>query len=161
TLTINGLMMSGANSNEFVVLNPPAFPLTLAGNATQNITVEFTPLIAGVRNAQMHIMSDDSDENNYSFALQGKADIDVSVVSYDKDLASISLFPNPSNNEANVKLQLETSSQVAVSVYDITGALVLQVAEKALGKGEHTISLNTASFSNGEYFVTVAKGGST
>jgi hypothetical protein len=157
TLTINGLMMSGANSNEFVVLNAPAFPLTLAGNASQNITVEFTPLIAGTRNAQMHIMSDDSDENNYSFAIQGKADIDVSISTYEKDLASISLFPNPSNNEAIVKLQLETSSKVAVNVYDITGALVMQVAEKELGKGEHNISLNTTSLSNGEYFVTVAK----
>ncbi|MBL7901995.1 MAG: choice-of-anchor D domain-containing protein [Bacteroidia bacterium] len=157
TLTINGLMMSGANSNEFVVLNPPAFPLTLAGNASQNITVEFTPLIAGTRNAQMHIMSDDSDENNYSFAIQGKADIDVSVATYDKDLASIALFPNPSNNEAIVKLQLETSSKVAVNVYDITGALVMQVSEKELGKGEHNISLNTTSLRNGEYFVTLTK----
>lgn len=159
TLTINGWMMSGANSNEFVVLNSPNFPLTLAGNATQNITVEFTPLIAGTRNAMMHIMSDDGDENNYSFAIQGKADIDVSVATYEKDLAFISLFPNPSNNEAIVKLQLETSSKVAVNVYDITGALIMQVAEKELGKGEHNISLNTTSLSNGEYFVTLAKDG--
>jgi hypothetical protein len=138
-------------------LNPPAFPLTLVGNATQNITVEFTPLVAGTRNAQMHIMSDDSDENNYTFALQGKADIDVSIATHEKDLALISLFPNPSNNEATVKIQLETSSKVAVNVYDITGALVMQVAAKELGKGEHSINLNTTSLANGEYFVTVAK----
>ncbi len=157
TLTINGLMISGANSNEFMVLNPPAFPLTLAGNATQNITVDFTPLIAGTRNAQMHIMSDDGDENNYSFALQGKADIDVSIATQEKDLAFISLFPNPSNNEATVKIQLETSSKVAVNVYDITGALIIQVAAKELAKGEHSINLSTTSLANGEYFVTVAK----
>ena len=157
TLTINGLMMSGANSNEFVVLNPPTFPLILAGNASQNITVEFNPLVAGTRNAMMHIMSDDSDENNYSFALQGKADIDVSISTHEKDLAFISLFPNPSNNEATVKIQLETSSQVAVNVYDITGALVMQVAAKELAKGEHSINFNTTSLTNGEYFVTVAK----
>ncbi len=157
TLTINGLMMSGANSNEFMVLNPPTFPLTLAGNVTQNITVEFTPLIAGTRQAQMHIMSDDNDESNYSFALQGKADIDVSIAKQEKDLAFITIFPNPSNNEAVVKIQLENSSKVAVNVYNITGALVMQVAPKELVKGEHNIVLNTTSLANGEYFVTVAK----
>ncbi|MCU0360656.1 MAG: choice-of-anchor D domain-containing protein, partial [Bacteroidia bacterium] len=158
TLTINGLMMSGANSNEFVVLNPPAFPLTLAGNATQNITVEFTPLIAGTRNAQMQIMSDDSDENNYTFALQGKADIDVSIVSYQNDNTLVSIYPNPSNNEATINIQLATPTKVSVNVYDITGAMVQSISEKELQKGENQVVLNTASLSNGEYFVTLNTG---
>lgn len=156
TLTINGLMMSGANSNEFTVLNAPAFPLVLAGGASQNVTVEFNPLIAGTRNAIMHILSDDNDESNYSFALQGKAEIDVSLATQEKENAMISLFPNPSNSEAILKLNLESAQHLVVNVYDITGALVVKGTEKDYAKGEHQIRINTSALSAGEYFVTLS-----
>lgn len=156
TLTINGLNMSGANSNEFTVLNAPAFPLVLAGGASQNISIEFNPLIAGTRNAMLHIMSDDNDESNYSFALQGKAEIDVSIATHEKENSSISLFPNPSNNEAVLKVTLESAKNLVVNVYDITGALVVKGSEKPYAKGEQQIKINTSELSAGEYFVTIS-----
>ncbi len=155
TLTINGVMMTGANSNEFMILNAPNFPLTLAGGASQIINIEFNPLIAGVRNAMLHVLNTDNDESNYSFALQGKANIDVGIQNYSANDVTINLFPNPSNTEAILKLNVPTSSKVEINVYDITGALVLKGDQKDVQKGENQINISTLSFPNGEYFVTV------
>jgi hypothetical protein len=73
--------------------------------------------------------------------------------------SSISLFPNPSNNEATIKLNLDKNEKVAVTIFDVQGKVVGSVIEKQLEKGEQTISLNTSTLSNGVYIVQFTAGG--
>lgn len=61
--------ISGANAADFTVTSTPTTPISAAGSTTFNIT--FDPSATGVRTATVSIANDDSDENPYTFAIQG------------------------------------------------------------------------------------------
>ncbi|MFC1499092.1 choice-of-anchor D domain-containing protein, partial [Verrucomicrobiota bacterium] len=71
TVVING-------DPEFSVLSQPATPIVPGGSS--DFTVRFVPAAAGVRTAEVYIANDDSDENPYTFAVQG-AGLNLPVVS--------------------------------------------------------------------------------
>ncbi|MNV04493.1 Extracellular ribonuclease precursor [compost metagenome] len=68
TLNISSAVISGANAADFTVAS---FPSTVAAAATQPLTVNFTPSVAGNRNAVLTINSDDADEAAYVINLYG------------------------------------------------------------------------------------------
>ena len=70
-LTITGISFSGVNASEFTLVSPPTFPLTIAGSASQNITVQFLPTALFLRTATINIASNDGDEATYDFMIQG------------------------------------------------------------------------------------------
>jgi hypothetical protein len=71
TLKITDISFFGANKNQFTLVSPPSFPLNVAGNTSQSITVQFLPMVAGVHNATINIVSNDFSESTYDFALKG------------------------------------------------------------------------------------------
>lgn len=71
-------------------------------------------------------------------------------------ISAVSIYPNPAANNVSVKLNLEQTETVSVNVYDITGKNISTVySNESLNAGTHTVSVNTSSFDNGMYFVTV------
>jgi endonuclease I len=68
TLNISSAVISGANAADFTVSATPS-SVTAAGNAP--LTVDFTPSVAGTRNAVLTIASDDADEASYVVNLIG------------------------------------------------------------------------------------------
>jgi hypothetical protein len=162
TLTINSVNISGLNSNEFTWVNPPSFPLTISSNGSQALTLKFLPLSAGTRSAKIWFNSNDADEASYTFDVQGKGAIDVGLATVNADNSSnIIIFPNPSNNQATLKFVLDNTSSVAVNLFDIQGKLALSIPTKEYQKGEQTISINTSTLANGEYFIKLNSGSTT
>jgi hypothetical protein len=162
TLTISGMVLSGANASEFSFVTPPTFPLVLAGNASQSFTVQFLPTTAPSTNmASVVISSDDADESSYDFMVEGKGLMDVGITALSKFDSFVSLYPNPAKDEAKLKVSVETTSALSVTVFDLTGKVVLTSFEKEIQKGTSEISLNTTSLKNGEYFVKVISGSKT
>ncbi|RYD83604.1 MAG: choice-of-anchor D domain-containing protein [Sphingobacteriales bacterium] len=72
-LTVSGISIGGTNAAQFSLVSAPVFPLTLAANSTQNITVKFAPLAAGNYNATVNILSNDFDEAYFNFAISGSS----------------------------------------------------------------------------------------
>ena len=73
-LTLSGnpvVAISGAQAGDFAVVAQPA--AQVAAREWVNFTIAFTPQAAGLRQAVVSIASDDSDENPYTFAIQGSA----------------------------------------------------------------------------------------
>jgi hypothetical protein len=68
TLNISSAVISGANAADFSVAS---FPSTVAATSNQSLTVNFTPSVAGNRNAVLTINSDDADEAAYVINLYG------------------------------------------------------------------------------------------
>lgn len=68
-LTIGAVTLSGVNASEFSIITLPA--ASLAVNATTTFTVRFDPSSVGVRNAIVSVVSNDYDENPYTFAIRG------------------------------------------------------------------------------------------
>lgn len=73
TLKLTGttpfVTLSGANAADFSVTTTPA-SIILAGDST-SFQVTFDPSAAGVRNADISIANNDSDENPYTFNIKG------------------------------------------------------------------------------------------
>jgi YVTN family beta-propeller protein len=71
-LTLSGtpkVSLSGANAADFSVTTQPLSPVASGDNTT--FTVRFDPSANGLRNATISIANNDSDENPYTFAIQG------------------------------------------------------------------------------------------
>ncbi len=67
---------------------------------------------------------------------------------------AIQLFPNPTNEQTNISINLKDESAVSVEIYTANGALV---ASKVYGKliGAYNLPLETQQLSQGIYFVKV------
>lgn len=74
--------------------------------------------------------------------------------------AAFVMFPNPAGNNTTLAFTTNQSSTVSVEVYDVLGNLVsLATQSTSFDKGYNTISINTTSFSNGIYYVSLEVNG--
>ena len=72
----------------------------------------------------------------------------------------LSLFPNPSNGESNLKFSLQEAAQVKVDVVDMLGKNVLPETVHNFDSGDHSITINkNASLARGVYFVNMSLNG--
>ncbi|MEA3288519.1 MAG: choice-of-anchor D domain-containing protein [Candidatus Marinimicrobia bacterium] len=62
--------ITGANASEFSITSSPATSIAI-DSATTTFEVTFTPAARGIRQATISIQNNDSDENPYTFAVQG------------------------------------------------------------------------------------------
>jgi len=68
-LNLGAITFTGTNASEFTITSPPVS--TVAAFSSTSFTVTFAPTALGSRNAQIHIINDDNDENPYDFNLAG------------------------------------------------------------------------------------------
>jgi autotransporter-associated beta strand protein len=69
-LTVNGITLSGMYAGDFTV-SGNSFPAIIGSGDATTFMVTFNPSARGVRTATVSIDNDDSDENPYTFAIQG------------------------------------------------------------------------------------------
>lgn len=155
-LTVSGITFSGNNAAEFSLNGVPAFPVQVAANDSQTVTVKFAPVAAGIRTATIAVSSDDADEAGYSFALQGIASDPLGINGTASIDGVVKLYPNPARNEATLSLNLVKEQRMIISVFDIKGRQVMPAIDRKFRAGEQNLSLNTAGIEDGVYFVQVA-----
>lgn len=68
---------------------------------------------------------------------------------------SLSIYPNPTHNNAQLSFSLEQEANVNVRVYNVIGSLALDLPTEKLNAGEQNIDINTRSLEEGIYFVNV------
>lgn len=91
---------------------------------------------------------------NVPYAPHFDAQAATGIRNYDKENSSINIFPNPANNQLNVKIASGKNQEGSIEVYNINGAKILS-QPAMFNNGNNTISLNTSSLSAGNYFLTV------
>ncbi|MFH0867250.1 MAG: T9SS type A sorting domain-containing protein [Bacteroidota bacterium] len=74
---------------------------------------------------------------------------------------SISIYPNPVNNNAFVSFTLPENNDVKVHIYDLSGKLLKSISLAYLTKGAHTYNLDCSILKNGTYFIQVQCGTET
>ncbi|RBN50187.1 LamG-like jellyroll fold domain-containing protein [Flavobacterium psychrolimnae] len=68
TLTVNSISISGS---DFTVSSAPSFPAAVSGVSSFSLSVTFNPSTIGTKTATVSISNTDTNENPYTFALQG------------------------------------------------------------------------------------------
>ena len=64
---------------------------------------------------------------------------------------SLSVYPNPANDECHVKVELPEAGRVKVEVYNILGVKVMDAADAHYEAGSHELLLVTSSLASGVY----------
>jgi hypothetical protein len=67
-------------------------------------------------------------------------------------------YPNPASGITQIVINLKTETTVSVDIVNLTGQKVLEIPSKTMQAGNHTLSINAASFAPGVYFYTVTAG---
>jgi hypothetical protein len=84
---------------------------------------------------------------------------DVAVGEVKNHIGFINLFPNPAKEMATLSVNAFNATMLNVSVYDITGKIVLNpVQNQMISSGDNSFTLDTKSLYNGIYFVTLETG---
>jgi predicted nucleotidyltransferase len=147
--------LSGDNSTDFCVISQPSGPISAGDNTT--FTVKFDPSVSGLRTAKVNIVNNDSNENPYTFAIQGTGLGPLTVLSR-----------NPAVNQLNVMADSNISvtfsddvdnETVFASTFSIYGSLSGRIA------GNYSTNGDTITFNPFHYFkvgetvtVTLTKG---
>jgi len=76
------------------------------------------------------------------------------------DALGLNVFPNPSADQAQVNYNLTESTNVTISIYDVTGKLISSDNKGVQAAGRHFSAINTEAMANGFYTVSVQTGSS-
>jgi len=71
---------------------------------------------------------------------------------------SMLIYPNPSNNMANIIFTLDNPDEVSMRVYNMLGEEVLREDSQMMSSGEQLIQVNTSTLKNGMYFLQLQVG---
>ena len=67
---------------------------------------------------------------------------------------NISIYPNPANNQVNLKFSSASEQYGQVEVYNINGSKIMSLPAN-ISTGVNTININTADLTAGNYFVSL------
>jgi len=70
-------------------------------------------------------------------------------------------YPNPFNASTTISYSLETSSDVQIDIFDITGRLIETVADGYRSAGNHNLIWNAGEYSSGVYYYRLNADGGT
>jgi len=85
-------------------------------------------------------------------------DIEEEVTQLPSDFSIQPNFPNPFNPTTTLRVELPQASDVEVTVYDLTGRVVMQLPARSLQAGRHSITLDASSLGSGVYVYRVSTG---
>ena len=84
----------------------------------------------------------------------------IGVNELNSQVTSASIYPNPTSTSSTVEFNLATSSEVSMTVNDLSGKVVSERNLGQLNAGANSSIINTEAFTNGIYYVTVKSNGS-
>jgi len=71
---------------------------------------------------------------------------------------TLSLYPNPVSDLANISINLENSAKTTINIYDISGRIVKTMDLGQKSAGTHKISIDCNDLSNGTYIAQMIAG---
>ncbi|MEZ4862378.1 MAG: choice-of-anchor D domain-containing protein [Caldilineaceae bacterium] len=104
-LSVSTPTVSGDHAGDFAITSAPA--ASVAANDSTTFQITFDPSALGVRTATVSIVNNDSDENSYTFAIQGTGtlpapNLSIPTTPRDASTGSLSVPVNFVGNGANI-----------------------------------------------------------
>lgn len=138
-------------------INWPAYELTggspTGGTYSGNGVVDgwFYPETAGVGTHTLTYTY--SDENDCENSAQTDVVVDACTGLTELNKFGLQIYPNPSNNTANINFYLEEGQNVTITLYNNIGMEVKELAHGFFNAGLNNIVVNSSEYQNGVYFV--------
>ncbi len=154
-LTIKSIRFEGYDATEFGLVTPPAFPITIAVNGSQTINVQFTPKTIEGKVTSIIIETNDIETPEYNFVLQGIGIHNLGVKPVLSENSRVKLYPNPTNGNTTLSINLENEENLDIKVIDMLGKEVTPAISRISASGETSLTLNTSGLSTGLYFVKI------
>jgi hypothetical protein len=127
----------------------------IQGNGTTNENKNYSYEDRNISSGKYNYRLKQVDFNgNYEYhALQNEVEIGVP-----KKFALSQNYPNPFNPATKINFELPRSSNVKLSVYDITGKLASELVNEQRAAGYYTVEFNASNLSSGMYFYRIEAG---
>ena len=77
------------------------------------------------------------------------------------EISGVSIYPNPSSSSVNLEMNIATPSEVSIQVTDLSGKVVATQNLGFLPLGKNQTTIQSASFNNGLYYVTILSNGTS
>jgi hypothetical protein len=106
----------------------------------------------------------ETSKNNNASLLSGNIQVcagSTGLVLRKQNIFELNVFPNPSNGDSQLEINLPQAEKVSVIVMDVTGKKVMDAFNGEILAGDQRIKLPTGTLNNGVYFVTVSTATST
>ena len=87
--------------------------------------------------------------------LKGSAN---STAELNTEIASVKLFPNPSDQFSTLSFSLKSEREVCVQLLDVQGKLVKTILNEKTNRGTHNLTIRTDDLSEGVYLVKISLG---
>ncbi len=82
--------------------------------------------------------------------------VDEPIAAIEKEeISNLIVFPNPMSSEGKIGFELNSNSDVTISIYDLQGKIVNNIKRTNMTSGKHVIPFNVMDLSNGTYIVTL------
>lgn len=148
------VILSLQNANNDVILEMTA--TTSVSGQWQTLIYDPSPVSAATDIAVFVILfdPDSNTSDNYFFDNLGFGD-PLSVESLEEVIA-FEAFPNPTQGVTNFQYELNSSSDVSLSIHDVTGKVVAQLVDDNQPQGKHQATWLAENSANGIYFYTMA-----
>jgi hypothetical protein len=136
---------------------------TYSASGFYNICVTITVSCAGTASYCANTFISRSADASASSALRhvnvanAAAPTNVKVNTATEPMKDIMLYPNPAKDLTKLKVNMNQSGEVTLSVYEITGKLVQQSIHAA-NEGVNTLDIPLNTLNKGMYFVTINSG---
>lgn len=70
-------------------------------------------------------------------------------------ISTLTLFPNPAQEQVKINFSLENSKAVSIAIYDVLGQLVFEKEKEIYNVGDNTIVVDTKEFKSGFYLLKI------
>jgi hypothetical protein len=77
------------------------------------------------------------------------------------EISGVSIYPNPSSSSVNLEMNIANPSEVSIQVTDLSGKIVATQNLGFLSLGKNQTTIQSASFNNGLYYVTISSNGTS
>jgi hypothetical protein len=130
-----------------------SIPATITAGTKYTYSYDYT-LPAGYNPAKIHVAAMVHGPNNSEILNAKKADVSVSVRSFDDLVSDFDIAPNPANEVLNLRLELKSAANVTMTLMNASGQQVF-VNNADLHGGVFVEQINIRNFANGLYLLNL------
>jgi hypothetical protein len=153
------VIVSLQNANNDVILEMTA--TTSTSNAWETLIYDPSPVSAAMDISRFVILFDPANFTADQYYFDNFGFGDPLAVEDLEEVVSFEAFPNPSQGLTTFKYDLETSANVNLSIYDMTGKMVAEIVDANQASGSHQATWSANQNPDGMYFYTLSVDGQT